>query len=324
MPIGAILGGAIAGGGSLFSGILGAGAANSAANQQAQAAAQALALEQQIYGTTTGNLAPYRGIGQNALGSLATGLGISDNSGFSFNSPLLMNPQGPLGPYPTLSSSQLPIYDPSVAGFQASPGYNFQVQQGTNAIQNASTGPQGTLSGNMLRGVGNYVTGLANQDYYNWINQIYNPGYQSRLQNVLLPYQSSVNAYTTNLNQADATQANAIAALQNLVGTGQNASVQTGGFGAGYGGAASGLLTGGGAARAAGTIGSANALGGVGNALSTYLLSSPSYSNTNLNAIISALGGGSGNNVNSNALAAFAQNPALLQSAFDTGFPSDY
>lgn len=56
--------------------------------------------------------------------------------------------------------------------FQQSPGYNFQVGQATNAANHAAAaggyvgGPQEQQS------LGSTVSGLANEDYYNWLKQV--------------------------------------------------------------------------------------------------------------------------------------------------------
>lgn len=56
-------------------------------------------------------------------------------------------------------------------GFQQSPGYQFQVDQATNAANRA--GAAGGMLGSPMEQheLANSVSGLANQDYYNWLNQ---------------------------------------------------------------------------------------------------------------------------------------------------------
>ena len=58
------------------------------------------------------------------------------------------------------------------AGFQSSPGYQFQLSQGLQAIQNQNAGTTGLNSGNTLKALQTYGTGLANQDWYNYLNQL--------------------------------------------------------------------------------------------------------------------------------------------------------
>lgn len=57
-------------------------------------------------------------------------------------------------------------------GFQSSPGYQFQLGQGLQAIQNTSASRGGLAGGNTLKALQQYGTGLANQDWYNYINQL--------------------------------------------------------------------------------------------------------------------------------------------------------
>lgn len=58
--------------------------------------------------------------------------------------------------------------------FQQSPGYQWQLGQGIDAIQNSASAQGGVNSGNTLKALQTYGTGLANQDYYNWLNAQYN------------------------------------------------------------------------------------------------------------------------------------------------------
>lgn len=62
----------------------------------------------------------------------------------------------------------------AMQNFQTSPGYQFALQQGLNAINanNAATGQ--TLSGNAQEGINNYAQGVASQQYNNYINQLQN------------------------------------------------------------------------------------------------------------------------------------------------------
>lgn len=60
------------------------------------------------------------------------------------------------------------------ADFANTPGYQFQMQQGLNAI-NADAAAKGqTLSGNTMTGINNYAQGVASQGYNNYINQLQN------------------------------------------------------------------------------------------------------------------------------------------------------
>jgi hypothetical protein len=61
------------------------------------------------------------------------------------------------------------LQDPNA--FQASPGYAFTRAEGTRDIGNSFAARGGALSGNALRGLDAYNTGLASNEYNNWWNQ---------------------------------------------------------------------------------------------------------------------------------------------------------
>lgn len=94
---------------------------------------------------------------------------------------------------------------PTTADFQSSPGYNFQLQQGTNAITNNASALGGVNSGNTLKALQGYGTGLANQDYWNFYN-----------------------AFTGNQNRV-------ATSLGSLAGAGQNAAANLGSAGSNLG-----------------------------------------------------------------------------------------
>lgn len=57
-------------------------------------------------------------------------------------------------------------------GFQASPGYQFQLGQGLQSVQNSAAARGGLAGGNTLKALQQYGTGLANQDWYNYLSQL--------------------------------------------------------------------------------------------------------------------------------------------------------
>ncbi len=58
--------------------------------------------------------------------------------------------------------------------FQQSPGYGFQVNQATNAANRAAAAGGMLGSPQEQQQLGTTVNGLANQDYYNWLNHAQN------------------------------------------------------------------------------------------------------------------------------------------------------
>jgi len=62
--------------------------------------------------------------------------------------------------------------------FQSSPGYNFQMQQGTQALDRSAAGKGLFGSGNNAAALTQYGQGLANQDYGNWLSRLQGLGTQ--------------------------------------------------------------------------------------------------------------------------------------------------
>lgn len=61
------------------------------------------------------------------------------------------------------------LQDPNA--FQKSPGYNFLQQQGMQGIERSAAARGGAASGNALKALAQFNTGLAQQDYGNWWNR---------------------------------------------------------------------------------------------------------------------------------------------------------
>lgn len=149
---------------SLVGGILGSGAANQAAGVESQAAQQAQQLEQQnqqqaqqSQATATQqnqqNEAPYQALGSTASSGLQSLL----SKGFSA---------------------------PTLAQAEQNPGYQFALQQGTQAL-NKSAAANGTLmTGTQGTALQQYGQGLGEQNYQNVYNNAYN-AYMGNYQSLL-------------------------------------------------------------------------------------------------------------------------------------------
>lgn len=222
---------AIAAAGSLATGLLGSNASKDAAKQQAGAAHDALSMTTGVYNDTKAAIQPYATAGGNALADLQKMLGIGSPGGPS--SPVLQA-LGIGGPGPQGA------IDPSK--FVGSPGYNYQLEQGQNAITNSAAARGGGLGGNALLALQRNGQGLANQNWNQYLGNV-DTGWQHLLGGV-----------------------------SGLANGGLNAAESLGRFGSGYAGAASGDILGAGNSQAAGTIGSTNALtGGINDALKALL-----------------------------------------------------
>lgn len=212
----------IAAAGSIASGVIGANAAGDAAKTQAAAARDATNAQLQMYDSTVQREQPFLQAGTNALPALQRLLGLDASGTGSASSPLLAM-LGYGGPGGTGAGNINP------ATFQGSPGYQYQMQQGNNAITNSA---HGNIGGNALRALQANGQGLANQNWNQYLGNFGN-AYQGLVGNV-----------------------------SNLVAGGQNAANGLGQIGTTVGGQIGSNMIGAGNAGAAGIMGGANALAG--------------------------------------------------------------
>ena len=195
--------------------VLSSNAAKSAASTQAQAATTAAQAAENQYNQTRTDLQPFTTAGTNALGTLETTLGLPGGNG---TNALTANGLSGL------------TFQPTQAQLAATPGYQFDLNQGIQAAQNSNSATGNGVSGNALKGAAAFATGLANNTLTTQQGI-----FQQNLGNVLNP-------------------------LTNLVNVGQNAAATTGQQGIQATQNANALNVGGANALAAGQVGSANAL----------------------------------------------------------------
>src|SRR5262249_46306478 len=156
--------------GSIVGGIMGHNAANEAAQQQAKAAQSAAtgqaqagtqaqsAIESQIQNEAKVS-APYTTLGQSTSQSLLNAL----------------QPGGYLA-----TGWNQTFTAPTAAQAAATPGFQFQLQQGLNALQNSAAARGGLLSTGTAKNLNNYAQGVASTNYQNTFNnalQAYNTNY---------------------------------------------------------------------------------------------------------------------------------------------------
>lgn len=159
------------------SAVISASGAKSAAKTEANAANAANQLQSQEFQQTQQNLAPYQAAGTNSLAALMSGLGLEPGG----------SGQGALNtPF-------------SMAQYTASPGYNFQLQQGLGAAQNAAS-TSGGIGGNSLKALEQYGQGLAATDY----QQAYSnyTGQQNQQYNMLAGLVNSGQSAAAGVSQA--------------------------------------------------------------------------------------------------------------------------
>lgn len=132
-------------GGGIASAVIGGDAAQSAADTQAAAARDAQKASQAQYQQTRADLAPYRAIGDAASPQYLNLLGLGK--------------EGSAGIQAALANT---------------PGYQFALQQGTQATQNSFAAQGLGVSGAAMKGAANYAEGLAGTTYQSILGNYYN------------------------------------------------------------------------------------------------------------------------------------------------------
>jgi hypothetical protein len=231
MGMGSLLGAGISGAASIFGASQQASAAKKAAAIQAQTAREAMNLQQGMFDKTQQNLAPYLATGAQASEALGNNL-------YSLTQPVAL---------PDQLTHQF-----TQAELEATPGYQFTLNQGLKATQNSAAARGLGISGAALKGAANYATGLSDQTYNTRFQQNQTQGL------------NIFNANTTN-------QTNAYNKLFQTAGMGASAAGAQGQIGAYTGNSMAGNLIQSGNAQAAGINGAAAAwnsgINGASNAL---------------------------------------------------------
>lgn len=218
----------------ILGGFLGSNAAEKAAQQEAQQFKYSSQYLQDIgKAQNQQNLARLTPLYNTGLNAGRQGLGTLES--------LLKTPgQGLLQGYGSFSA-------PTLQEAQNTPGYQFTLQQGENALQNSAAARGDLLSGNTMKALTDYGQNLANTTY----NDVYN---------------RALNSYQTNAQNFYQNQANQYGRLMGLSGmglqTGLSAAGQLGANSAQYENTMTNALNfgnQGAAAQAAGTMGAANA-----------------------------------------------------------------
>jgi hypothetical protein len=181
--------------GAATSGVLGyegqkgvANASENAAQLQATEAQNALNFQEQEFNTTQANQKPFLQAGQTAVNDLS----------------------GLLAPGGSLSQPWTGTFNaPTAAQAAATPGYQFTLQQGQNAIQNSAAAQGNLLSGGTEAALDQYSQGLASTNY------------QQAFNNALTQYGTSYNTFENN-------QANQFNRLASVAGLGQTTATQLG------------------------------------------------------------------------------------------------
>jgi len=142
---------------------------------------------------------------------------------------------------------------PDYSGFEHMPGYQFAIDQGTQAIRRQAAASGSAYTPNTGAAIGQYVTGTAMQDYNTYIDQLQRTAgmgetASNQLGNITYNTGANTSQLMANTGQAEAGK---------YTGMGQSAGGALGGYLPGYGG--------GGGYGAAGASGVGGLVGGIGN-----------------------------------------------------------
>ncbi len=232
MPFGAAVavGAGVAAAGSIAGGLISGAGAKAAGETQAQYDMQANQLLQQRYQDTANNLNPYISAGQQNLGALTDYYKTTTADLGDANAAAGAHIPG------TMTQSQL----------LQTPGYQFNLDQGLKATQNAQTARGLGNSGAATKAAGSFATGLASNTY------------QQQFANQQSQYQDYSNQFTNTLGMNNAV----FNQLYQPSALGQTAASNLGNIGANIGANQGLAVAGAGAALGAGIAGQANALAG--------------------------------------------------------------
>jgi len=145
----------------IVSSIIGAIGSNQAANTQASAQENAAATQLQMFNTITGQEQPFLQGGYGAESTLNELLGTSKPTGAGGTAGTTGLPGGYL----------TQTFQPTQAQLESYPGYQFQLQQGGQALTNSMTPGVGAVSGPALKSLMGFNQGLAASNYQNYFNQ---------------------------------------------------------------------------------------------------------------------------------------------------------
>ena len=146
------------------------GSANASANKKAAAIqakqfAETKAALEQGKKEALGYIDPYAKVGSNALDELAYGMGLATPT-IDYKSANI--PQGGLANYGIDQYKQDVGYTPMVntlEELQATPGYQFQLEQGLQGVNRSAAARGGLLSGANLKAINDYAQGQASTGY---------------------------------------------------------------------------------------------------------------------------------------------------------------
>lgn len=218
-------------GGSILSGLFGSSAARSAARTQAAATREGIASQERMFNRGLELQEPFRQGGLEAQNMLMQEL----------RNPQQYRASAGLSPA-ELAGEQF--------NFEADPGYGFRLSEGLKALERSAAARGGLLSGGTGKALQRYGQGLASQEY------------QNAFQRFQADRAARAGLGSMEYGQFAGERSARLLPLMQQVQSGQGLASSIAGQMANLGGAQAAGLGAMGAAQAAGTIGSANALAG--------------------------------------------------------------
>src|SRR5665213_2396650 len=185
----------------MIGGVIGAVGSGAAASTEAKAANSATANTKAMFNQVQANEQPYINTGTAATYSLAELYGL----------PTPSNPNG-----------GQPFNQASINSFTNSPGYQFEKQQGIDAIDAQAAAQNQLLSGNTVKAIADYSSGLASKNFNSYADRLMALGNQGE---GAAAHQASAGG-TAASNEAATIQAAGNATAGGTLGA--NAALQTG------------------------------------------------------------------------------------------------
>lgn len=174
-------------GSAIIGGVASNMAANKAASAQSKSAASAIDEQQRQYDLTRSDLAPYRNIGYQALGTLGSlyGYNAANSSGpLSYedwakqnqSAPSMSGPWGNFGNYFAYQNyvqnfKPQAATAPDYSAFFKSPDYEFRRSEGLRGVEQSAAARGGAYSGNALKALADYNSNLAAGEFGNYFNR---------------------------------------------------------------------------------------------------------------------------------------------------------
>lgn len=195
---------AVAIGGNIIGGLMGASSARKAAKAQTQASREAMQMQERMFNRSMEMQEPFRQAGMAGQNEYMRLLGIGGDPTSAG--------------YGSLRSGFMPENFME----QMDPGYNFRLSEGLKALQKSAAARGGFLSGKTLKDITGYGQEMASQEYQNAFNR-----YQTARAATLNPYanlagmgQQTAGQLGTMANQYGANQADLLTGIGNARASG--------------------------------------------------------------------------------------------------------